>query len=353
MSTPARETRLWARLREAGLATGQPPEHADAPWYLTVLTGIAAWIAALFAFVFVIDGFDRMWSQPWRAFAAGAVCAVAALGLLRWARGRVFVEQLGVAISLAAQLLMGLGLTEGIKRGFHVDAQWLAVAAIALLLYVPGRQPLHRFLCGGIFAAGLLAACTADVPAMRPFAAPLLAWLTLWAWWRSEARDRVAPALSPLTWALGLVALIAAEFVELDGWRLESLGDWAVRLPPLGDAAMVPLLPVCVLWLSRRQPGMPARSRTVSIGLSLAMALLWWRTPGVSVGAMLALVGFGLHRPVLLVVGLCGIGGYLLRYYFQLDTTLLEKSGWLLAAGLVLLLARGAAHRLLAAGASR
>jgi len=351
MSGAMRETRLWARLRDAGVASGEPPGHADVPWYLTVLTGIAAWVAALFAFVFAIDNFSRLWSEPWRAFVVGAVGAV-----LRWTRGRVFAEQLAVAISLAGQLLMGLGLTQGLKRAAVGDMDWLAalaIAAIALSLYLPARQSLHRFLCGGIFAAGLLAACTADMPAMRPFAAPLLAWLALAAWWRSEAGDRFAPVLSPLAWALGLVALLAAGFVDLADWRFESLDDWAPWLRPLGDAAMVPLLPVCAFWLSCRQAGTAAGARGRLIALALVMALLWWRAPGVSVGAMLALVGFGLHRSALLVVGLCGIGGALLRHYFQLDTTLLEKSGWLLAAGATLLLVRVAAHRLRAAGASR
>lgn len=350
MSAPVRDTRLWARLREAGLATGAPPTQADAPWYLTVLTGIAAWLAAVFALIFVIDGFDQIWDQPWRAFIAGAVCAVVALGLLRWAGGRVFAEQLGTATSLAGQLLMGLGLTEGAKRGVFVDAQWLsmlAVSAIALLLYVPGRQPLHRFLCGGIFAVGLLSAFTGDAPPMRPFAAPLLAWLALAAWWRSEAHDRFAPVLSPLAWALSFVALLAVGVVDLDDSRFEFLGAWAVWLRPFGDALMAPLLPVCALWLLRRQAGVAPPARMALIALACVLALACWRVPGVTLATTLALVGFALHRPVLLVVGIVGIGVYLLRFYFQLDTTLLEKSGWLLAAGVFLLLARVAARRAL------
>lgn len=352
MSASIRETRLWARLREAGQATGDVPAQVDTPWYVALLSGVAAWMAAVFALIFVIDGFDQIWDQPWRAFIPGAVCAIVALGLLRRAGRRVFAEQLGTATSLAGQLLMGLGLTEGARRGVFVNAQWLsmlAVSAIALLLYVPGRQPLHRFLCGSIFAVGLLSAFTADFPPMRPFAGPLLSWLALATWWRSEAHDRAAPVLSPLAWALSLVALPAMGFIDLDARHFEDLGAWAPWLRPLGDALLLPLLPMCLLWLLRRQADVAprTRTRTALIALSCVLALACWRAPGVTLATTLALVGFALHRPVLLVVGLVGIGAYLLRFYFQLDTTLLEKSGWLLAAGAFLLLARAAARRAL------
>lgn len=352
MSTPTRDTRLWARLREVGQATGDAPAQADTPWYLALLSGIAAWVAAWFLFVFVVDEAHWYRYRTGAMFGLGAVSASIALLAMHRARGRVFVEHLAVALSLGGQLLMGLGLDQlrthvWMPGSPQTSWLWVAVAAIALAMHALGRLPLHRFLCGGIFAASVLGACTADVPALRVVAAPVLAWLALAAWWRSEAHDRVAPVLSPLAWALSLTALLAAGFVDLDGWHFERLGAWSVWLRPLGDALTVPLLPVCALWLLRRQAGVAPRTRTALIALSLVLALACWRAPGVTLGATLALAGFALHRPVLLVVGLCGIGGYLLRYYFQLDTTLLEKSGWLLAAGLVLLLARFVAHRAL------
>lgn len=356
MSAPTREARLWARLREAGQVAGDAPAQADTPWYVAVLSGTGAWMAAAFVFVFVIDGLDRLWDRPVPMFGLGAACALSGLFVMHRTRDRVFVEQLAIALGLAGQLMMGFALFKLHDRWFgssETPWPWIPVAAIALAMHAFGRLPSHRFLCGGLFAVAVLGACSADVPALRVVAAPLLAWLALAAWWRSEAHDRLAPVLSPLAWALSLTALLAAGFVDLDDWALGGISEWAGWLRPLGDAAMVPLLPVCAHWLSRRQPGMPTRSRTVAIGLSLVMALLWWRAPGVSVGATLALVGFGLHRPALLVVGLCGIGGALLCHYFQLDTTLLEKSGWLLVAGATLLLARVVAHRLPAAGASR
>lgn len=352
MSAPARDARLWARLREGGQVAGDAPVHADTPWYVAVLSGIAAWVAAVFLFVFVVDGLHWYRDQSGAMFAFGAASAAFALAAMHRARGRVFVEQLAVALSLGGQLLMGVGLDQVYVRMFG-SAQtpwlWVAVAAIALAMHAFGRLPLHRFLCGGVFAVAVLGACTAGTPVLRVIAAPLLAWLAVAAWWRSEARDRIAPVLSPLAWALSLVALLAVGFVDLDDWHFRDLGAWAVWLRPLGDALMAPLLPVCTRWLLRRQAGVAPRTCTALIALSCVLALACWRAPGVTLATTLALVGFALHRPVLLVVGIVGIGAYLLRFYFQLDTTLLEKSGWLLAAGAFLLLARVAARRVLPA----
>ena len=350
MSVPVREARLWARLRETGQATGEMPTHADTPWYVAMLSGIAAWVAAVFVFVFVIDGLGQLWDRPVPMFGLGAACALSCLALMHRARDRVFVEQLAVALGLAGQLLMAFASFKLHDRWFgssETPWPWIPVAVIALAMHAFGRLPLHRFLCGGVFAVAVLGACTADVPGLRVFAAPLLGWLALAAWWRSEAHDRIAPVLSPLAWALSLVALLAVAFVDVDGSRFEFLGAWAVWLRPLGDAVMAPLLPVCALWLLRRQAGVAPRTRMALVALSCVLALACWRAPGVTLATTLALVGFALHRPVLLVVGIVGIGAYLLRFYFQLDTTLLEKSGWLLAAGVFLLLARVAARRAL------
>ena len=46
------------------------------------------------------------------------------------------------------------------------------------------------------------------------------------------------------------------------------------------------------------------------------------------------------HRPALLATGLIGTGVYLIRYYYQLDVPLLEKSQWLLLGGVALLAIR-------------
>ena len=115
MSTPARDARLWARLREAGQATGEAPAHGDTPWYLALLSGVAAWVAAVFLFVFVVDGLHWYREHSGAMLALGAASAAFALLAMHRARGRVFVDVIkdgkraGVKLSpMYAEMRLGI-----------------------------------------------------------------------------------------------------------------------------------------------------------------------------------------------------------------------------------------------------
>jgi hypothetical protein len=346
MSTDARVQALWQRLTQADVVSGDAPDIADdTPWYLAALIGVSAWIAALFFFGFFLALFDDLYRAPALAFTMGAGCCVAAWMLLRVARGRDFIEQFAIATSLVGQLLIGMAFFEWSERPAgddHWRLVWAGVGSVAALMYALGRPSMHRFLCGAIVAVSLLGLCLVDDDAAKYFAIPLLAWAMFAAWWRSAGHDRLAVALPPLAWALGLVLLFSTWFVArahgLFSGRIEQPRDLLL----VADALVVPLLPLCAYWLASRQPALDARGRLFALAFATGLALLLWRAPGVSIGVTLALIGFALYRPALLAVGLLGTAAYLFDYYYHLQLTLLEKSGWLVAAGVAVLAARWA-----------
>ena len=184
MSLPHETQTLWARLRAAGAVTGDAPVQNDGlPWYLAGLIGVSAWIAAGLLFGFFATLFDQIWKSPGVAATAGTLCIAAALALLRIARGREFFEQSAIALSLVGQLLVGIGFSEW----FGDTAGWAGSAAVALVLYVSGAQTMHRFLCGAVFAAAVVAICNElDTSGYGPsrMALPVLAWLAFAVWWR-------------------------------------------------------------------------------------------------------------------------------------------------------------------------
>lgn len=342
-----RAASVWARLQAAGAVEGDPPADEATHWALAALTGVAAWIAAVFLFGFFLTAFDRLWDAPALAAPMGAGCCVLAWLLLRIAHGRDFVEQFAIATSLVGQLLIGMALAETLESADRIGETllWSGVGAVALAMYALGRPTLHRFLCGLVFAAALYGACQAQdgvIEAMAPLA---LAWAALALWWRSASRDRIAPAWPPLAWAVSVAALIALWFVEPD--RAWSGAAVVVDDAPflIAEALGVPLLPACVWWLLSRPPQAPERARLLAFALAAGFALLWWRAPGVGFGVALALTGFALYRPALLGLGLLGIGVYLLRYYYQLQLPLIDKAGWLFAGGALLLAVRWALLR--------
>lgn len=343
-----RAANVWARLQSAGTVEGALPEADTTHWALAALTGVAAWIAAAFLFGFFLSAFDRLWDAPMLAMTMGGGCCVLAWLLLRIAHGRDFIEQFAIATSLVGQLLIGMALTELLESGDRTGETllWSGVAAVALAMYALGRPALHRLLCGLVFAGALYGVCRAQdgvIAAMAPLA---LAWAALALWWRSAARDRIAPAWPPLAWSLSVTALVALWFVEPD--RVWSGTTVVVDDSPflIAEALGVPLLPACVWWLLSRPPPAPERTRLLGFALAAVFALLWWRAPGVGFGVALALTGFALYRPALLGLGLLGIGVYLLRYYYQLQLPLIEKAGWLFVGGALLLAARWAVLRI-------
>lgn len=347
---------LWSRLRAAGAVSGDAPVHRDGlPWYLAGLIGVSAWIAAGLLFGFFAALFDQLWKTPAIATTSGALCLAAALGLL-WTVGgrrlsgrlnsefgREFIEQSAIALSMVGQLLVGVGLMEW----FGDTAGWAASAAIALALYGFGAQTMHRFLCGVVFTVAVVAICNeldTDSFAASAMALPVLAWLAFAAWWRAEFdgiqyRGRRRLPLSPLAWALSLAALLMVFFGSLEQqWGLSERGvmPWRIWGPQIAVALLLPL----TVW---RLAGV---RQLLPVLCAVAFALIWLRAPGVNLGVTLALTAFALHRPALLATGLLGTGVYLIRYYYQLDVPLLEKSQWLLLGGVALLAIRYALTRI-------
>lgn len=344
MSLPARAQAVWQRLRQADVVSGNAPDIDDeTPWYLAALIGVSAWIAALFFFGFFLALFDDLYRHPALAFPMGAGCCAVAWLLLRVARGRDFIEQFAIATSLVGQLLIGMAFFEWGQHAGGDDRwrlAWLGVGSVAAILYAIGRPSMHRFLCGAIVAVALLAVCLVDGDATKHFAIPLLAWAMFAAWWRSAGHDRLAIALPPLAWALGLVLLFSIWFVARQAAIFTGATGQVRESLRFGEALVVPLLPLCAYWLAARQPALDARGRLSALAFAAGFALLLWRAPGVSIGMTLALIGFALYRPALLAVGLLGTAAYLFDYYYHLQLTLLEKSGWLAAAGVAVLAVR-------------
>lgn len=346
MSLDARAQALWQRLTQADVVSGDAPDiDDDTPWYLAALIGVSAWIAALFFFGFFLALFDGLYREPALAFPMGAACCAVAWLLLRVARGRDFIEQFAIATSLVGQLLIGMAFFEWGEHAGGDDRwrlAWLGVGSVAAILYAIGRLPMHRFLCGAIVAVALLALCLVDDEATKHFAIPLLAWAMFAAWWRSAGHGRLAIALPPLAWALGLVLLFAVWFVAREAAIFRGATGEVRDTMRIGEMMIVPLLPACAYWLASRQSALDARSRLFVLAFAAGFALLLWRAPGVSIGVTIVLIGFALYRPALLAVGLLGTAAYLFDYYYHLQLTLLEKSGWLAAAGVAVLAVRWA-----------
>lgn len=339
----ARAEALWARLRAVGIVTGDaPPQSTDTPWYVALLLGMSAWIAAGCFFAGVLLLFESIVDIAPLAFATGVGCCALAMWLLHVARGRAFPEQAGIACSLVGQLLIGNAFDHWVDAWLpHAlqSAMWLGIVAVALAMYRLTRLPIHRFLCGLIVSVALMGMFDFSLLYRQPLAMPALVWFAAALWWRSARHDRIALGLAPLAWAASLVALLAIWLTQIGASDIaaDTRATWVLWQR---DLAIAPLLPVVAWHAMQRLPTLSANVRRTMLAIAVLLALLWLRAPGVAFGASLALAGFVLYRPALLVVGLFGVAGYLWFHYWQQDTTLFEKAFWLAGSGVVLLTLR-------------
>jgi len=319
MSTAA----LVAALRERGLigADAPPaPDAADRPWFVSLLMGIAGWVAGLFVLVFLGIMLDLNGSTSMLAIGVALLGVAWVLYLV--GRGAVFVDQLALALSIAGQLAITAFLFKELDAALPVT---VAILGMQLLLFVvmPDRtaRTLAAFFAniawvivvrlwlrpnegdGAFFSPN-------GVVQMPLFGAwtPLIEWLVTWippiaaiAWLRS----------TETTW----MARRTAEFARpaLTGLLLGlALGGMAAE-------------PLSMLVFGTNELGLSFNAWALFPLLSIALAML------------AAVNAFALRSAGLLGFAIVAALVHLARFYYLYGTSLTAKALIMLGAGAVLL----------------
>jgi hypothetical protein len=333
---------LWAQLSADGLVEGpQPaPEPAGSPWFVRLMLGIAGWIGALFLLGFVGVALSFIIDNAASAMTAGAICCAGALALFRSFDGQDFVEQFALALSLAGQALLVIGLGQIFK--LDSPTLYLAIAAVEGALAIAIPNALHRVLSAA-GAAVALALCI-DQLGLHGIAAPLLC-AALALVWLDPARWAAGGRLwRPIGYGLLLALLIVECFRLFDARALFGSAketSWmAVHGPLIGRALSAAVLVWAAATLSGRE-GDSSGSRTVllAVGAALLIGLLSLLAPGLSTALLVLLLGFAAGSRLLMAMGIVGLLGFTAHFYYSLHATLLVKSGILAVTGLCLLAA--------------
>jgi hypothetical protein len=318
--------KMMDQLRAQGVipadAPAPPADTTDRPWFVSLLQGVAGWLAGIFLLIFLGLVFKPE-SGP-AIFALGAVLLVAAWFMYHADRHGAFLDQLALAISIAGQIAVAGSVLKDNFTGLSVSATALVVQVFVLLV-MPNKTA--RTL-GALFAT-LAWVYTVrflirpenveriffderyahDVVPLGQWTLPV-AWLLTWlpllaltAWlilrepqWMASGLRRIArPLLTGLLLGLSIGAIAAEPFTVVI-WGAESWGrgiDWL---------AIFPLL---------------------SIALTLFAAYGAFRVRSN------ALLGFAVIAAMV----------HLSRFYYLYGTTLLWKSVIMLCVGAALLLA--------------
>lgn len=339
------------RLQEQGILSVEALQDLEtravhAPGWLAVLQGIAAWIAAsMIMFAFIL-----LFSRAFNNLLMGT-CGVLLMGaavFLFYRKDNTFFSQLALAFSLAGQALLAIALGEGSGN----DRAFLISALVAAAMTLPRSTLLHRSLCsllalyyfsGFVFFFTNHATATLlknGLPRLEMLGV-LFAALSVALWFSRErwAAHQQAVRFKALAHAgmlmnLGFMGLFCL-FQRFPDFAWERLAQGA-SLPIYAWGAALLFLAVC-LWSSRK---LPLAHRAVLGIAALILALAAFNAPWLLVCASLSLASFyACHKGWFAVTLACAVL-LLGQFYYDLESTLLVKSGVLILSGGVLLALR-------------
>lgn len=337
------------------LADTPDDTHAGSPWYIQVLLGLSAWLATLLLLVFL--GFSGIVQTPGSALVFGLVLCAAGVAVLRTDAG-AFWRQCAVAAAFAGQLLIIFGLTESSS----FTSACLMLLVLGAVIYAAAPDHLLRFLSSltmtlagtGLLWVGLAPSERSGDMLDLMFAFAMMRDTFLWlpvsvvgAWWAAAAFcadghiKRRAHLFDPMGWAVAIS--VQAVVWQAGGIALRQLPVLFQVHPKTAVLSVLGvLLPVAaalwVLW-PRRRVLTPALVAGVPLGL-LVLSLFWMPSPGIAFALTWLLLGFGLHKPRLLVFGVLSMLSYLMFYYYNLEIALLDKAFWLAGAAALLFVLR-------------
>jgi uncharacterized membrane protein len=333
---------LWDRLREAGIVwdAAPPATPPSSPWYVGAMLGAAGWIAAVCLLGFLGLAFKGIFDNRLASLLTGALLVGIAYGIFRSARRIAFLQQFGLATSLAGQALMGVGIYAILRR--EDGAFWLTMAAIEAGLAIALPNFLHR-VWSGYAAAIALAIALASLRA--PFVTTgVIAAVIALVWLKEIEWVRLGSTVRPIGYGLTLALLqVAATSAFAAPWllgvRSAAVTPWLA--PWMGELTSAAVL-IVVVWKLLAQAGaqLPHRSAVGGLAMAVLIGAVSCKAPGISAALTVVLLGYAAGNRVLAGLGIAAMVAYVFAYYYSLEATLLFKSGLLAATGVALLAVR-------------
>lgn len=341
--------------RASGNFSGELPllivKEAPNSMWISALSAIGAWLAALFLLGFLGIAFHRLFEEPNLLLLLGVFLTAGSAFLLQRTQG--FSHHFLLAIHVAGQILFFAYFLMGRSDTTFL---YLIGAAYECALMWRIRSFMLRValaLCALFMFSSFYAAQTAQSPYFdfsNIFLNSLFLNAFYWAiaafLWCFETRIRThkyAAIILAFAAALTLYSAfnaITISFMGEHAWFF--VGDDAPRsfLHPfsLGNQIFCAITLVSCAFIA--YPYLKTPRQMSAFVLFLIALLLTWNAPALGLGAFLAAVGFLRGYKILSVLGMLVFVYGISRFYYDLQITLLEKSGLMIAGGLLLLVIR-------------
>lgn len=329
-----RDAGLDATTRDRLLAADRADDAEPTPWFVRVLVGVGAWVAAvLFA---IMVGLTEVFRHEMLAVALGVGGLAGTTVMRRRVRGD-FATQLALALHLGSHLLVAIAVAGATSSSHELAAGALSAvvtAAIALFVY-PDR--IVRF-CAAVAIAAAAAGAFADAGSDHELArlgiavVAVLASAASVALWLAPARHDaglLGDLRAPAAYGFALVSLALLLLPVMDDGRLLD-----VRVASWGETGLLVAFGVATLAALRVRSPEPVVVLLVALaGLGAAAA----GAPGIPAALLCMGVAFHARQPVLFGLACAFLVAFLTLFYWHLEVSFLAKSGVLAATGAGLL----------------
>lgn len=336
-SSPSSHSELATQLQQAGIidaATAQQLQITSSPWWLHMLLGIAAWIAA----ILIVGSFLGPLlvladNNPVRT-AAAVMLLAAAIWLT--SRKQEFLQQMAVAIALAGQGLLVYVIYE--VSGQYDEVARYACAVISIFLLLSPLNTLHQRVSLGIALLCLIslvssAPLLAVISNLLAITAALL-WCSRVKWANFAQAKTIKSVLQVVTVAALALTLFGQSLLWLDSsyWLNDKLDMARALYSALGSVLFIST----IFWLSRLAT---VPSRLALLTIAAVLCILLYPASGLLVSTALMLACFyGCSRNGYALCLLCMLLA-MSQFYYSLQLNLLHKSAILALSGAALLAA--------------
>jgi uncharacterized membrane protein len=343
MSQPTQP--MWATLQQAGLVQGDVPiaEKLESPWFVKVLLAFSGWFASLFLLGFLGVGFEAILESEIASAITGSLMVGGAYAILRIPKNEFF-EHVGLAVSLAGQVLIALSLFDGLFfDGLSDKVAWFNFALVQVALAVIMPNFVHRAFSA--FIATFSFSMFLSASGVPYIFSSIVMFIAAWLWlheFQYPEHIRKIQAIGYGT-VLGLIQLKGVALFSFNpiGWRT-GITDTEIWVQPwmaevLGGAVMI-----YVVWqlLQRLGHHLPEPITITALVCTAILSVVSIEAPGISVGILILLLGFSASNRILMGLGIVSLLFYISSYYYLLDATLLAKAQTLFITGIVLVLVR-------------
>ncbi|MGI2113652.1 DUF4401 domain-containing protein [Shewanella frigidimarina] len=355
MSNTKSYNALWLSLQNKGLLnTDTAPEPMLAsPWYIIAAQMLGGWVAALFLLAFFMLVVSSVSDITESFIGYGGMLTLGCLAYYRLGQNRQeFILQMVFAFSLCGQIMLLFGTFESLESSNETLIAVIYVVTFAIhWIAIPHRA--NQFVAALAMVPSLLAILV--INHLSLLILPLLVlslvviWTQLYRWPQHYQRIRM----------LGYAVAISLLLVNL---MLSEVSD-TMELPnvlmalssSLSDYLAIVISLLSALWLinqiynqlqsasnvnNSQVVTVYPRYKLMVVLAAILIGLLSIVMSGLSAALLMLLLGYFYNERKLVIISVCALLAFIGMYYYSLHIDLFDKSLWLMASGIVLLLLR-------------